>query len=187
MRSSQHGQKGGVKGAAVAFRGGAAPADAPGAMCAGAQLSVVQNHALNDAGTGVARGGHTNFQPLGSSIGPLATPAQNTQATLASLGQGGHGTSAQRSQQQQQMAYGARCGGGAGSFSTPRPRLGQFRQQHSAATLSWASWWRCTQCMAAACGHVVCVLGPKPCQASPTQMLSQVKLSLEALAWWEAL
>ena len=77
-----------------------------------AQLSVVQNHALNDAGTGVARAGHTNFQPLGSSVGPLTTPAQNTQATLASLGQGGHGSEQQRAQQQQQMAYGARCGRG---------------------------------------------------------------------------
>ena len=76
-----------------------------------AQLSVVQNHALNDAGTGVATAGHTNFQPLDSSIGPITTPAQNTQATLASLGQGGHGTSQQRQQQQQQMTYGARWGG----------------------------------------------------------------------------
>ena len=82
-----------------------------------AQLSVVQNHALNDAGTGVARAGHTNFQPLGSSVGPLTTPAQNTQATLASLGQGGHGSEQQRAQQQQQMAYGARCGPGVSEVS----------------------------------------------------------------------
>lgn len=76
-------------------------------MCT--QLSVQQNYPLNDAGTGQARPSRSSFQPLDSSIGAITTPAQNTEAALASMGQGGHtssqGTSLQSSQQQQANPY----------------------------------------------------------------------------------
>lgn len=75
-----------------------------------AQESVVQSMPLNDAGTGIAQAGHTNFQPLGTSVGPISTPAQNTQATLASLGQGGHASAQQRGQQRAQQQAAGREG-----------------------------------------------------------------------------
>jgi hypothetical protein len=77
--------------------------EASAARCACAQESVVQSVPLNDAGTGIAQAGHTNFQPLGTSVGAISTPAQNTQATLASLGQGGHAPAQQRGQQRAQQ------------------------------------------------------------------------------------
>ncbi len=58
----------------------------------GTQLSVVQNYPINDLGTGPAPKGNSNFQPLGSNIGAISTPAQNTESALSSMGQGGHNT-----------------------------------------------------------------------------------------------
>ncbi len=60
-----------------------------------AQLSVVQNYPINDQGTGPAPVSKSNFQPLGSNVGGITTPAQNAAAALASMGQGGHNSNAQ--------------------------------------------------------------------------------------------
>lgn len=68
------------------------PAQAEGSLFPGQGLSVVQNNPLNDQGTGPAPVSKSNFQPLGSNIGAISTPAQNTEAALSSMGQGGHNT-----------------------------------------------------------------------------------------------
>ncbi|BDA45363.1 hypothetical protein COCOBI_07-1500 [Coccomyxa sp. Obi] len=68
------------------------PAQAAGSLFPGQGLSVVQNYPINDLGTGPAPKSNSNFQPLGSNIGAMSTPAQNTEAALASMGQGGHNT-----------------------------------------------------------------------------------------------
>ena len=51
---------------------------------------MVQNAPLNEEGTGPAPKSGSSFQPLGTSLGAVTTPQQNTEAALASMGQGGH-------------------------------------------------------------------------------------------------
>ena len=69
---------------------------------------VVQNAPLNEQGTGPAPKSGSSFQPLGTSLGAVTTPQQNTEAALASMGQGGHQLSSSTSQggeQRQQSRF----------------------------------------------------------------------------------
>ena len=69
---------------------------------------MVQNAPLNEAGTGPAPKSGSSFQPLGTSLGAVTTPQQNTEAALASMGQGGHQLSSSTSQggeQRQQSRF----------------------------------------------------------------------------------
>ena len=69
---------------------------------------MVQNAPLNEAGTGPAPKSGSSFQPLGTSLGAVTTPQQNTEAALASMGQGGHQLSSSASQggeQRQQSRF----------------------------------------------------------------------------------
>jgi hypothetical protein len=78
-----------------------------------AQLTVQQNYPLNDQGTGLARTSHSSFQPLGTNVGAISTPQQNSESALASMGQPGHiqdNSAAGQSQSMQQQDPNFRCG-----------------------------------------------------------------------------
>lgn len=76
--------------------------------CCRQAQQVVQNAPLNEEGTGPAPKSGSSFQPLGTNVGAIATPQQNTEAALASMGQGGHQLSSSTSQggeQKQQSRF----------------------------------------------------------------------------------
>ncbi|KAK9901298.1 hypothetical protein WJX75_004635 [Coccomyxa subellipsoidea] len=81
------------------------PEQAAGSLFPGQGLSVVQNHPINDQGTGPAPVSKSNFQPLGTSLGGVTTPAQNAAAALDSMGQGGHNSNKAIGQQQNSNPY----------------------------------------------------------------------------------
>ena len=70
--------------------------------CCCCQAQVVQNAPLNEEGTGPAPKSGSSFQPLGTNVGGIATPQQNTESALASMGQGGHQLSSSSSQSGEQ-------------------------------------------------------------------------------------
>ena len=64
----------------------------------------MQNAPLNDQGTGPAPVGGSHFQPLGTKVGGISTPAQNTNSLLASMGQPVGQQSGQRAGQSGQQS-----------------------------------------------------------------------------------